>query len=72
MTGHLSRRSLQSLAAVAELLQTLPPGRYRALFTVAKLRQPRNVEYIEGLVQRAFDVTVRKPRALTGRLRSLP
>ena len=68
----LSQKSLRALLDVVEMLEQLPPGRYRALFSVMKFRQPRGVERIDGLVQRAFDITILRPRhrpRLSGRAR---
>ncbi len=65
----LSPATNRALLEATEWLELLAPGRYRLLFTVAKLRQRRGLEAVEQLATHAVDVTIRKPRALGARAR---
>jgi hypothetical protein len=60
----LSPKTQRTIIEILELLCRLPPGRYRAILSLCKFKQPRGVERIDGLVQHALDVRVVRPRRL--------
>ncbi len=69
----LSPATNRALLEATEWLELLAPGRYRLLLTVAKLRQRRGREALDGLATHAVDVTIRKPRLAAARApRALP